>query len=425
MRIIKDISPIDWARLRKRPQVDPAEIRERVLDIFTEVRLRGDEAIRTFSLQFDKVDCRELRVTPAEFDLAELMLPDPLKKAIQSAAEHISQFHAAQWINDIHITTSPGVRCSLKYVPIERVGLYIPGGSAPLFSTVIMLGIPAVKAGCSEIVLCTPPQPNGEVHPDILYAARYVGLSNVFKVGGAQAIAAMTFGTESIPAIDKLFGPGNQYVAKAKQIATEYGVAADLPAGPSELLVIADRNVDPSHVAADLLSQSEHGIDSQVILVTDSPSLAEKVNQELERQLPELSRAPIAAKSLEQSFTLVVSSLDEGMTFANYFAPEHLILSTGNNREWASKVKNAGSVFLGPWSPVSAGDYASGTNHTLPTGGAARAFGGITLQSFMKTISFQELTREGLEGIASTVILMAEAEKLDGHSRAVKIRLQP
>jgi histidinol dehydrogenase len=362
-------------------------------------------------------------VSEREFDEAEQSLSSELKAAMHLAADNINRFHRAQFPSEIRVETLPGIECWLKYLPLDSVGLYVPGGTAPLFSTALMLGLPARLAGCREVIVCTPPLPDGKIAPAILYAASLSGITRLFRVGGAQAIAAMAFGTETVPRVGKIFGPGNQYVAMAKQIVSESGTATDLPAGPSELLIIADRSANPRHVASDLLAQAEHGQDSQVMLATDSSDLADEVREEIASQLLRLPRSPIAAKALESARVLVLESIAQCVEFCNTYAPEHLIINTTDPEQWAGHVRNAGSVFLGPWSPEAAGDYATGTNHTLPTGGAARACGGVTLLSFMKSITHQKLTQPGLKAIAPVVALLAQAEGLDGHARSVTMRL--
>lgn len=416
--------PSTWAELVKRPAIPMAEIRERVSNILSRVQLEGDKALRELTLALDKVELDELVVSEEEFQKARNLVADDLKLAIDRASKNISAFHEAQFIPEMQMETMPGVECMRKSVPIERVGLYIPGGSAPLFSTVLMLAIPAKIAGCEEIVLCTPPGKNDAVHPAILYAAEYTGITKVIKVGGAQAIAAMAYGTETVPKVDKIFGPGNQYVTAAKQLVSLDGVAIDMPAGPSEVLVLADESSDMEFVASDLLSQAEHGPDSQVVLVTKNEELVDKVNEALEQQLDELPRRDIAQKALENSFAVVLPNEEQAMDFINLYAPEHLIFGIENADSLIDRVKNAGSVFLGQYTPESAGDYASGTNHTLPTNGYARAYSGVSLDSFMKKITFQKITADGLTQIGPFIEVMAQAEQLDGHRKAVNIRLK-
>jgi histidinol dehydrogenase len=411
-----------WATLCQRPLADFGQLREEVTAIVDAVRAEGDRALQKLSQHYDKSD-GPLCVREPEFEEAGRCLSPELKAAMQIAADNIKRFHRAQLPSEIRVETLPGVDCWLRYLPLDRVGLYVPGGSAPLFSTALMLGLPARLAGCREIILCTPPLAGGKIAPAVLYAASLAGIGRVFRVGGAQAIAAMAFGTETVPRVDKIFGPGNQYVAMAKQIAGEFGTATDLPAGPSELLIIADSHAKPDHVAADLLAQAEHGPDSQVMLATDSSDLADKVLEETARQLLRLPRSPIAAKALESATVLVLEDIPQCIEFSNAYAPEHLQLNTTVPEQWIGQIRNAGSVFLGPWSPEAAGDYASGTNHTLPTGRAAVAYGGVTLLSFMKSITYQKLTQGGLESIAPAVALLARAEGLDGHARSATLRL--
>jgi histidinol dehydrogenase len=415
-------SPEQWATLCQRPLADFGQLRAEVTAITDAVRADGDRALQKFTQHYDKAD-GPLRVSETEFEEAGRSLSPELKAAMHTAADNIERFHRAQLPPEIRVETLPGVDCWLRYLPLDRVGLYVPGGSAPLFSTALMLGLPARLAGCREIILCTPPLSSGKIAPAVLYAASLAGIGRVFRVGGAQAIAAMAFGTETVPRVDKIFGPGNQYVAMAKQIACEHGTATDLPAGPSELLIIADSSAKPDHVAADLLAQAEHGPDSQVMLATDSSDLADKVLEETARHLPRLPRAPIAAKALESATVLVLENIAQCVEFSNAYAPEHLQLNTTGPEQWIGQVRNAGSVFLGPWSPEAAGDYASGTNHTLPTGRAAVAYGGVTLLSFMKSITYQKLTQRGLESLAPAVALLAQAEGLEGHARSATMRL--
>ncbi|HMR93881.1 MAG TPA: histidinol dehydrogenase, partial [Chitinophagaceae bacterium] len=369
------------------------------------------------------VSLRKLAVTDAEIKKAEKLISPALLAAMKTAAANISAFHAAQALKEEVIETMPGVKCWRRSVPVEKAGLYIPGGTAPLFSTVLMLAIPARLAGCPEIVLCTPPQKDGTVHPAVLCAAQLSGVTKIFKAGGAQAIAAMAYGTESIPAVSKIFGPGNQFVTCAKQLVQRDGIAIDMPAGPSEVCVLADDTAHAAFVAADLLSQAEHGADSQVLLITTSEALAQQVQQETAKQLAALPRQALAFQSLQSSRIVVLAGIESAISMANQYAAEHLILACSNANAIAEKVTNAGSVFIGHYSPESVGDYASGTNHTLPTSGYARAYSGVSLDSFVKKITFQELTREGLSAIAGTVITMAEAEGLEAHAKAVKIRL--
>jgi len=424
MKIFQYPDKRDWPALIRRPQ-KAAEIAENsVVSIIETVRRKGDAALREFGRKFDRVKQTDFRVCRREFDDAEVQINDELKRAIRLAIEDIGKFHAAQLAEEEIVETQPGVRCWRKSVAIEKVGLYIPGGTAPLFSTVLMLAIPAKIAGCSEIVLCTPPNEDGGVNPAILYTARELGLEKVFKLGGAQAVAAMAYGTESVPKVDKIFGPGNSWVTLAKQLVSRDGVAIDMPAGPSEVLVLADKNANPEFVAMDLLSQAEHGEDSQVILVTDSKTLAEKAGKTVQSQLKKLPRKEIAERSLQNSRVILLKDTSEMMDFANTYAPEHLIIMTENAAELSEKVINAGSVFIGAFTPESAGDYASGTNHTLPTYGYARNYSGVSVDSFIKKITFQTLTKTGLRNIGPAIESMAAAEGLDAHKNAVSIRLK-
>lgn len=413
-----------WKELLSRPVMSLADIEERVAPIMNQVAKEGDKALKAFAEQFDKVQLEDLEVTAEEWDNAENLIVENLKTALQLAAENIQHFHANQINKEAVVETQKGVFCWRKSVGIEKVGLYIPGGTAPLFSTVLMLVIPAKIAGCKEIILCSPPNQEGKIHPAILYAAKLTGVDKVFKVGGAQAIAAMTFGTESVPKVYKIFGPGNQYVMAAKQLALKYGVAIDMPAGPSEVAVIADKTANPEFIAADLLSQAEHGNDSQVILFTDEESLIHQVEVAVENQLKALPRIGFASNALENSRLILVKNLDEAMEMSNAYAPEHLILQVENPEQLSEKVVNAGSVFLGHLSPESLGDYASGTNHTLPTNGYAMAYSGVSLDTFVKKITFQKITAEGLKGIGSTVEILAATEELEAHKNAVSIRLK-
>jgi histidinol dehydrogenase len=413
-----------WPALLRRPVFDNTALETSVGNILADVRQNGDTAVRKYAQQFDKVQLDALAVTPAEFVQAAAALDPALKKAILQAKQNIEVFHKAQQESGKVIETMPGVQCWRKPVAIEKVGLYIPGGSAPLFSTILMLGIPAVIAGCKEIILCTPSNAKGEVHPAVLYAAEQVGLERVYKIGGVQAIAAMAYGTETIPRVHKIFGPGNQYVTCAKQLVNKDGVAIDMPAGPSEVAVLADDTCVPAFVAADLLSQAEHGPDSQVLLVTTADSIIQQVQDEVASQLAQLPRKDIAAKALENSRIILVRDNEEAMELLNAYAPEHLIVACQDDISIADAVVNAGSVFLGNYSPESAGDYASGTNHTLPTNGYATAYSGVSLDSFVKKITYQRLTKEGLQNIGSTIEIMAAAEGLDAHKNAVTIRLK-
>lgn len=414
----------EWPAILARPLQNADSLFDTVRPILEAVKTQGDESLRAFSLRFDGVALENVAVSDEEFEECEQLIQDDLKQAINLAMGTITAFHAAQNQPLPVITTIKGVTCWQKALPIERVGLYIPGGSAPLFSTVLMLAIPAKLAGCGEIVLCTPSGKNGKVHPAVLYAAKVAGVRQVYKVGGAQAIAAMAYGTETIPKVYKIFGPGNQYVTAAKQWVSLHDVAIDMPAGPSEVEVLADESANPVFVAADLLSQAEHGVDSQAILITTSASLADKVADEVDRQLATLSRKDIASKSLENSRLIVVKSLEEAIKATNEYAPEHLILAVEKPEVLAERVTNAGSVFLGHLTPESAGDYASGTNHTLPTNGYAKAYSGVNLDSFRKRITYQSISPEGLRTIGSAIETMAEAESLSAHKQAVTLRLK-
>jgi histidinol dehydrogenase len=413
----------EWEKLLKRPSLDNSSLEASVSNILREVKLNGDEALRKFASMFDKVTLADLLVTKEEISKAEDLLQDDLKEAIKQASKNIERFHLAQLRDEDVIETMPGVKCWRKSVAIEKVGLYIPGGTAPLFSTILMLGIPAKIAGCKEIILCTPSDKQGNVNPAILFTAKLVGVTKIFKVGGAQAIAAMAYGTATIPKVYKIFGPGNQYVTAAKMLVQRDGVAIDMPAGPSEVAVLADETAEPSFIAADLLSQAEHGPDSQVVLVTTSESLATQTSEEVAKQLSVLPRKDFAKKALDNSKIIIVKTVEEGIKIINEYAPEHLIVSCKDDEQIASQIINAGSVFLGNYSPESVGDYASGTNHTLPTNGYARAYSGVSVDSFVKKITYQKLSREGLQAIGKTVELMAEAEGLDAHKNAVTVRL--
>lgn len=408
----------------KRPTVDTPELELTVNEVFAAVRSEGDQALLNYTLKFDKTVLTSVRVKSSEIAAAEKEVSPQLKAAIATASENVALFHTSQLRDEKTVGTMPGVWCWQRSVPIERVGIYIPGGTAPLFSTVIMLAVPAKVAGCKEIILCTPPRRDGTIHPAILYTASVSGVTTIIKAGGIQAVAAMAYGTKSVPRVDKIFGPGNQWVTAAKQMACKEGIAIDLPAGPSEVMIVADDSAIPDFVAADMLSQAEHGDDSQAVLVTTSPNLAVSVMTEIEKQVESLKRKDIINKSLATSAIVVVNDLEEVVSVMNGYAPEHLILSVADPEALAAKVVNAGSVFLGNYSPESAGDYASGTNHTLPTNGAARAFSGVTLGSFMKIITFQNITEAGLRKLGPVIETMAEAENLDAHARAVTIRTE-
>ncbi|MGC1244088.1 MAG: histidinol dehydrogenase [Chryseosolibacter sp.] len=424
MNVFKNPGKEIWKDLTQRPQLELGFLESSVRNILNRVKKSGDQALRELTLQFDKVGVDSLEVSGSEIEEAQKRVPEDLKKAIQAAAANITKFHSAQKRDIQVVETMPGVKCWRKAVPITRVGIYIPGGTAPLFSTVLMLGIPATLAGCSEIILCTPPSRDGKIDSTILFAASLVGIRRIFKVGGAQAIAAMTYGTESIPNVYKIFGPGNQYVTKAKQLITEEGVAIDMPAGPSEVLVLADGTCNPSFVAADLLSQAEHGEDSQVMLVLLGESMLDAIRKEIGRQLEALPRKPIAEKSLAHSRAVIFESEATAIDFTNEYAPEHLIINTANAESIADRIVNAGSVFIGNFSPEAIGDYASGTNHTLPTNGYAKAYAGVSLESFLKYITYQQLSEAGIRNLGPFVEKMAAAEALTGHQRAVGIRLE-
>ena len=413
----------DWAELLKRPAQDVSTLFEKVNTILKNVKANGDKAVLEYAEQFDRVKLESLAVTPEEMKEAEAQVPIELKVAILLAQRNIYTFHKKQKFEGKKVETMEGVTCWQKAVGIEKVGLYVPGGTAPLFSTVLMLAVPAKIAGCKEIVLCTPPNKEGKVNPAILYAAQVAGVSKIFKAGGVQAIGAMAYGTESVPKVYKIFGPGNQYVMAAKQMVAMHDVAIDMPAGPSEVEVIADETANPKFVAADLLSQAEHGLDSQVVLVTTSEKLLEEVEYEVQHQLARLPRWQIAEKSLANSKLILVKDMGEAIEITNEYAPEHLIVETKDYIEVAEKVVNAGSVFLGSYTPESAGDYASGTNHTLPTNGYAKAYSGVSLDSFIRKITFQEINREGIQNIGPAIEVMAAHEQLDAHKNAVTVRL--
>ena len=413
-----------WADLCRRPSSANPVVRERVEAILQRVREQGDEALRQLSLEIDRRPLEQIEVSPEEILEAEVRVSPDVKRAVAAAEANIRAFHEAQQPREISVETAPGVRCVQRPVPIERVGLYIPGGTAPLFSTVLMLAVPASIAGCAEVVLCTPTGADGKVNPEVLYTAAYCGVRRIFKLGGAQAVAAMAYGTQTVPKVDKIFGPGNQYVTTAKQLLSAGTVAIDMPAGPSEVMVVTDGSSPASFAAADLLSQAEHGVDSQVMLVCPDAATAEAVRAEVERQTRELPRADFVHQALEKSRCVVFSEQEDRIAFANAYAPEHLILSVADAWGFAERVTAAGSVFVGAWTPESAGDYASGTNHTLPTCGWARSFSGVNLDSFYRKMTLQELTPEGLRGLSATIVTMAEAEGLQAHANAVKIRLQ-
>ena len=424
MNVIKYPRKEEWDALLKRPVMNVDTLRETVCKVLHEVKAGGDRAVMAYEKQFDKVELDTLSVTQEEMDEAELLVAPELKEALRLAHDNIEKFHASQRFESKKVEVRPGVTCWQKSIPIEKVGLYIPGGTAPLFSTVLMLATPARIAGCREIVLCTPPGRDGKVHPAILCAARIAGVDRIFKAGGVQAIGAMAYGTESIPQVYKIFGPGNQYVMAAKQQVSLHEVAIDMPAGPSEVEVLADASSNPVFVAADLLSQAEHGADSQVLLVSTDAALVEKVQAEVARQLEALPRKEIAAQALAHSKLVVVRDMDEAMELTNRYAPEHLIIETADYMQAAGRVVNAGSVFLGAYTPESAGDYASGTNHTLPTNGYATAYSGVNLDSYHRKVTFQELTPQGVRAIGPAVELMAAGEQLDAHRNAMTVRLE-
>jgi len=423
MELIKYPEKNEWRDLLRRPAIDSLSLEKKVRKILENVKEKGDKAVKKYSKEFDGIKLKKLQVSDKEIKEADKLVADELKQAIRTAKSNIEKFHSTQLHEEDIVETMPGVKCWRKNIPIEKVGLYIPGGTAPLFSTILMLGVPAKIASCKEIVLCTPPGKDGALHPAILFAASLVGVTKIFKVGGVQAIGAMAFGTETIPAVYKIFGPGNQYVTCAKQLVQQYGIAIDMPAGPSEVAVYADETADPRFVAADLLSQAEHGVDSQVLLVVNKESLVETIKGQLVTQLDKLPRKELAEKALDNSKIMLVNNDEEAIELLNEYAPEHLILSCAHADELADKVINAGSVFIGNFSPESAGDYASGTNHTLPTNGFAKAYSGVSVDSFVKKITFQKLNEEGLNSIGSSVVAMAEAEGLKAHAEAVKLRL--
>ncbi|MES2373644.1 MAG: histidinol dehydrogenase [Bacteroidota bacterium] len=423
MKIIKHPLRKDWKQLLQRPAIDNSSLQQTVRAVMDEVKKNGDLAVKQFTEKFDGVLLNEFVVTEKEISESATLLSAELKQAIEQAATNITLFHKKQ-VNEVEIVeTMPGVKCWRKSIGIEKVGLYIPGGTAPLFSTILMLGIPAKIAGCKEVVLCSPPGKDGKLHPAILFAAQLTGITTVYKIGGVQAIAAMAYGTETIPQVYKIFGPGNQYVTCAKQLIQQEGVAIDMPAGPSEVCVLADETADASFIAADLLSQAEHGADSQVLLVTSDELIVKNVQQELIKQLDLLPRKEMAEKALTNSITIIVNDISEGIDIVNEYAAEHLIIACKNDEAVAEKIVNAGSIFLGNFSPESVGDYASGTNHTLPTNGFAKAYSGVSVDSFVRKVTYQKLSSEGLAAIGKTVISMAEAEGLDAHANAVSIRM--
>ena len=424
MKLLVNPSPEMWQKHLARPAMDTKKIKKIIKPIFEKVAKSGDKALRKFTQEYDHVQLDSLLASTEEIQTAASLLSPELIQAIAVAKSNLEKFHAAQATPELVVEVMPGVTCRRKSVPIQRVGLYIPGGTAPLFSTVLMLGIPAQLAGCTEVAICTPTNRKGEIHPAILYTAQLVGITKVVKIGGAQDIAALTFGTESVPKVDKIFGPGNQYVTAAKQEATKYGVAIDMPAGPSEVLVYADETAIPAFVAADLLSQAEHGVDSQVVFVTSSEKFAHKVMTEINLQLETLPRKEIAAKALTNSCAVILEDQASAIALINEYAPEHLILAVKKEEEVAKQIHSAGSVFLGNYSPEAAGDYASGTNHTLPTSGYARNYSGVSLDSFVKKITYQKITPKGLKALGPVVEIMAANEQLDAHKQAVSVRLE-
>jgi histidinol dehydrogenase len=424
MKIFNNPSKSEWNKLCERPVLDFKQLENVVSSILQDVKINGDIAARNLTQKFDNVLIDNFKVSEKELREAEINCPEELKKAIKAASTNIEKFHSIQKEQTIKTETSPGVLCWRKSVAIEKVGLYIPGGSAPLFSTVLMLSIPAKIAGCGQIIVCTPPDRTGKIHPAVLYACIAIGVTEIFKIGGVQAIGAMAYGTESIPQVYKIFGPGNQYVTAAKQQINKEGIAIDMPAGPSEVLVYADETAIPEFVAADLLSQAEHGADSQVILLADNNETISKVIEEIRSQIDLLPRKHLAHKALEKSRAIVIAEQDKAVDFINAYAPEHLILAIKNDDDIAERIINAGSVFLGNYTPESAGDYASGTNHTLPTNGFAKAYSGVSLDSFLKKITFQKISREGIVNLGKTIETMAQAEGLDAHKNAVSVRLK-
>ncbi|MGB0479907.1 MAG: histidinol dehydrogenase [Flavobacteriaceae bacterium] len=424
MEIIKNPNPAQWDQILKRPTQSLEALNNTVDEVFAQVRENGDEALKSYTKAFDGVNVADLAVSEEEFKAAEDNLSNALKKAILQAKSNIEKFHTAQQTPKVSVETQPGVRCWQEKRAIEAVGLYIPGGSAPLFSTVLMLAIPAKIAGCTSVILCTPPNAKGSIASEIIYTAALCGVKSIYKVGGIQAIAAMTFGTQSISPVSKIFGPGNQYVTAAKQAATKFGVAIDMPAGPSELLVMADASANPDFVASDLLSQAEHGADSQVVLVSTNETLLKNVSKAVVLQTKSLNRKAIIEQALKNMKLICVSDDSTAVDLINFYGPEHYIIATSNNSYFVDNVLNAGSVFIGDYTPESAGDYASGTNHTLPTNGYAKAYSGVNLDSFLKSITFQEISKEGLKNLGPTIELMAEAEGLMAHKNAVTIRLK-
>ena len=424
MKILQFPERTAWSSIVQRPVANYVSLNEKVSAVLNEVKLGGDKAVAKFTKEFDGVNLATSMVTEAEKEEAFNLIDPILKQAIEAAAFNIRKFHSTQVNKELPVETMPGITCWRKWVGIEKVGLYIPGGSAPLFSTILMLGIPAEIAQCKQVILCSPPDKNGKLHPAIIYAAHLVGVKKLYKIGGVQAIAAMAYGTESVPTVYKIFGPGNQYVTAAKQMVQQFGVAIDMPAGPSEVCVLADETAVPKYVAADLLSQAEHGSDSQVLLVSTSATLIDAVNKELISQLAQLPRKELAEKALQNSQAVLMDNLPAAIELVNEYAAEHLIIACNNANAIADQILNAGSVFIGNYSPEAVGDYASGTNHTLPTNAYARMYSGVSVDSFIKKITFQQLTKEGLTAIASTVETMAEAEGLRAHAEAVRVRLK-
>ncbi|MFB0925402.1 MAG: histidinol dehydrogenase [Vicingaceae bacterium] len=424
MEVFKNVKRESWKALIERPTIDKENLSQAVLAILNNVELNGDEALKMYSKRFDNVELEGFIVSKSEIEAAKQLISKELKQAINVAKQNIETFHKAQILDEAIIETTKGVQCWRKAIGIEKVGLYIPGGSAPLFSTVLMLGIPAMLANCKKVVICTPCNEKGEINPAIIYTANLIGISKIYKIGGAQAIAAMAYGTETVPKVYKVFGPGNQYVTKAKELVQQTGVAIDMPAGPSEVLIIADKTGNPAYIAADLLSQAEHGADSQVILLSDNETIINQTLEELNKQVVKLPRAETAKKSILNSKAILLNNMEDCLAFSNLYAPEHLIIASDYASDYIDEIVNAGSVFLGNYSCESAGDYASGTNHTLPTNGFARNYSGVSLESFQKKITFQKLSKEGILGIGPAIEIMAEAEELFAHKNAVTIRLK-
>ena len=424
MEVFKNVNQESWKALIERPTIDKENLSQAVLAILNNVELNGDEALKMYSKRFDNVELEGFIVSKSEIEAAKQLVSKELKQAINVAKQNIETFHKAQIVDEAIIETTKGVQCWRKAIGIEKVGLYIPGGSAPLFSTVLMLGIPAMLANCKKVVICTPCNEKGEINPAIIYTANLIGISKIYKIGGAQAIAAMAYGTETVPKVYKVFGPGNQYVTKAKELVQQTGVAIDMPAGPSEVLIIADKTGNPAYIAADLLSQAEHGADSQVILLSDNETIINQTLEELNKQVVKLPRAETAKKSILNSKAILLNNMEDCLAFSNLYAPEHLIIASDYASDYIEEIVNAGSVFLGNYSCESAGDYASGTNHTLPTNGFARNYSGVSLESFQKKITFQKLSKEGILGIGPAIEIMAEAEELFAHKNAVTLRLK-